>query len=543
MKKVLLLALLMLSLVLCFVACDGPAEPPVGGETPPEDETPPCSHQFAEAYTSDEENHWFACSLCDAKKDVAAHAWGEAQTVKAASCREAGEEKYVCTVCENEKTVTLPLLPHTYAEEASYNDTHHWYAFTCGCEGEGKDYAEHTLVDNACACGYTKITYTEGLTYKLTNKDTEYWVTGLGTAKGYIIIPETHNGKPVVGIDTKAFKGKKTVTGVLIPATVRAINSEAFMNCTNLERVDLAENTALKQIAPSSFQNTKLTSFHVPATVTWIGEMAFAAEGFEEFTVDPANTTYTAIDGCLCTKDGKKLVHYAYGKKAMPFVVPAGITTLDYKSFTGCQTITDIVISRDVEIIGLLVFMECPNLKNVTFEADSKLQTIGMWAFRECTALEAITFPASLKRLGYDPLNSYATYGMVFKGCTSLKSVVFEDNSQIEYIDKECFSGCAALETVDFGKNSQLDRIGVSAFSGCFKLSEIRLPEHLTVLGGFNNCGVKSMVIPKSVTRILSIKSDYLETIYYGGTQSEWNAISGLGSYLSKVNIVYNYSE
>lgn len=49
---------------------------------------------------------------------------------------------------------------HTFADTWTYNDTHHWKEATCSHSTEKGEYAEHSLTDNVCACGYVAITYT-----------------------------------------------------------------------------------------------------------------------------------------------------------------------------------------------------------------------------------------------------------------------------------------------------------------------------------------------------------------------------------------------
>lgn len=49
---------------------------------------------------------------------------------------------------------------HTYASTWTYNETHHWKEATCGHSTEKGYYAEHSLTDNTCECGYVAVTYT-----------------------------------------------------------------------------------------------------------------------------------------------------------------------------------------------------------------------------------------------------------------------------------------------------------------------------------------------------------------------------------------------
>jgi len=49
---------------------------------------------------------------------------------------------------------------HSFADTWTYNETHHWKEANCSHSTEKGNYAEHTLNNNECDCGYKKITYT-----------------------------------------------------------------------------------------------------------------------------------------------------------------------------------------------------------------------------------------------------------------------------------------------------------------------------------------------------------------------------------------------
>ena len=94
--------------------------------------------------------------------------------------------------------------------------------------------------------------------------------------------------------------------------------------------------------------------------------------------------------------------------------------------------------------------------------------------------------------------------------------------------------------------------VGESAFAGCYYLKDIQLPSSVTTIGycafqgGFYSSGLKSITIPKSVATIGWGAFDEcdLETVYYTGSESEWNNIQ-IGSNndeLINANIIYNYS-
>ena len=94
-------------------------------------------HNYSTEWTYDDDNHWHACTdegFEDLKADVAAHDWGEGKVTTEPSYEAAGERTYTCE-CGATKTEDIAQLVHTYADEYSYNSTHHWYA----CVDEGYD--------------------------------------------------------------------------------------------------------------------------------------------------------------------------------------------------------------------------------------------------------------------------------------------------------------------------------------------------------------------------------------------------------------------
>ena len=79
--------------------------------------------------------------------------------------------------------------------------------------------------------------YSEGLEY-LQKADGSYSVTGVGTCTdAEIVIPATYQNKPVVEIAENAFALTDAIISVEIPASVTAINPNAFYMCLGLESV------------------------------------------------------------------------------------------------------------------------------------------------------------------------------------------------------------------------------------------------------------------------------------------------------------------
>ncbi len=89
---------------------------------------------------------------------------------------------------------------HTYASTWTYDDTHHWKVATCSHSTEKGEYAEHSLSNNQCACGYVVTTYTVADGDAWNEAFTgDYLTNGTVTIEynvyeGDVLIPEEANG-------------------------------------------------------------------------------------------------------------------------------------------------------------------------------------------------------------------------------------------------------------------------------------------------------------------------------------------------------------
>ncbi len=131
------------------------------------------SHKFKTKWNKNKTQHWYECSVCKEKKDVAAHTPGAEATEKKAQ---------TCTVCGY---IIKPALghKHDYASKWTTDDNGHWYACS-GCE-EKASYADHDF-ENACdkdcsICGYARET-NHAYEEKWTSDEANHWhvCTGCG---------------------------------------------------------------------------------------------------------------------------------------------------------------------------------------------------------------------------------------------------------------------------------------------------------------------------------------------------------------------------
>lgn len=90
-----------------------------------------------------------------------------------------------------------------------------------------------------------------------------------------IVIPSTHNGKPVTKIAKDAFLEAKNLKKVTISEGIQIIGENAFRECSKLETVVLS--TGVTTIEKNAFANCNvLKEINLPNTVTTISLNAFS---------------------------------------------------------------------------------------------------------------------------------------------------------------------------------------------------------------------------------------------------------------------------
>lgn len=228
----------------------------------------------------------------------------------------------------------------------------------------------------------------------------------------------------------------KDVKSVTITGDVTEIVGSAFTFCSNLTQVTITA-TGITSIGASAFQNTKsLTTIEIPASVTTIGNAAFAGSGISTFTVAEGSSSFKADADCkaLLTSDGKTLVVFA-PKATGSYTIPGGVETIGPYSFE-TSALTSLVIPSSVKTIGESAFY----LSALTsIEIGEAVETIEAMAFFS-SALTSIVIPESVKTIG-----------------------------------KAAFSQSSALTTVTF-EGETAPTIGAGIFAFCDNLASILVP-------------------------------------------------------------------
>lgn len=317
----------------------------------------------------------------------------EKTSYEAPTCTSFEYTIYTCVGCGTFSSSSGEMLPHTYESTVvAPTCTQKGYdLYTCTvCGGSYKDnYTDkipHSYVDIICTgCGINE--YSIGLSYTLSEDESSYIVSGIGTCTDIaLMIPNVHMGLPVYEIAPSAFENNTNIVSVLFMSgdNGQSIGSRAFAGCTNLANVTF---NSVEKIGSYAFSSTAVTELDMQGiesiglcafercgalTLARLGKDTYSisygifayCDALETITVNSENTEYYVKDGCLIDNGVKMIIAITNS-----FVIPTDDSVLRIGSyaFSGQKEITSITIPENITFIGAYAFHECENLTSLTF--------------------------------------------------------------------------------------------------------------------------------------------------------------------------------
>jgi len=320
-----------------------------------------------------------------------------------------------------------------------------------------------------------------------------------------IVIPDG-----VESIEDAAFSDCDKLECLKLPGSVSKIPYDCFYGCSSLTSVTFS--VGLSAIDMQAFAYcTRIENFDLPESITSLGDGAF--------------------QGCRML-----------GRVTMK---GNAITDIPDRCFAWCSSLTSVVFSVGVEIIGEEAFAGCLGLRMVDLPPALELITtrafdgaglsevslagnelsVEMYAFGSCSALNMVRVDHSVKNI--DP--------RAFVSCSSISEYKLIDESAYYSVTNRCLCdrkmeqllfvpytftelfvptgivtigsyACSSHENLaNVILPDTLERIEKSAFEGCLNLDEVTIPSRTTYIGNyaFENCnGIQYIDLPHSVLHL-----------------------------------------
>ena len=396
-----------------------------------------------------------ACTVCGhtESKPGSYDSHSFTELVTPPSCTEQGYTSKICDDCGLTEILSYTdPTGHVYKTVYSYDLSHHWHS--CESCDSIDAYEKHSAdYSGFCTVCDAPVTPSDGLEYKI-SKDSDYAsVVSYSGANTRVIISDTYLGLPVKSISQEAFAGNTSITQIIMPDSITAIEPLAFYSCQSLETVIMGNNVVtigdyaffscirLKSIIlPSSVETIgeeafsaciSLANINIPDSVTAIGKYAFAfCLALAEVRINEcaALVDEGAFLGCseeLYTTEGCGVY---VGDGENPYAIFLGTTDatitefelnektviIAYAAFAECVNLTKLVIPDGVTAIGSKAFWYCFTLSDI--ELPNALVAIGSYAFKSCYAVSTVTLGRNLAYIGDEALNSYGIDTINYRG-------------------------------------------------------------------------------------------------------------------------------
>lgn len=287
--------------------------------------------------------------------------------------------------------------------------------------------------------------------------------------------------------DGVLFKGNKLVsypqgkatTAYTVPNGITEIAAFAI-TFTPLQTINF--NQVVKLNASSLWSNNSIQTLTFSMEMnpaTWGAGALEENRGIKEYKVDATNPYITVVDGIVYSKDMKQLWFYPLAKADASYNIPGTVEVLNPSSMQGASNLTNVFIPKSVKTIGYYVFRNCSNLANITFEEESQVEAFEYRLFGQCNSLKSITLPKSLKILD--------NYSLADSG---IEVINVPDGSKMHTISEGVLTGLTNFREFNFLGSCELKTIGERTFQGLTKLTTFNIPASVTSIGrnAFSGC-------------------------------------------------------
>lgn len=314
----------------------------------------------------------------------------------------------------------------------------------------------------------------ENNSYKLVN----YNPTIKNVEIGELVIPEKHNGKPVVSIASEAFvtydHGVKFTT-ISIPSSIMHIGDMAFLGCSFLETINLADNDFFTVDTQGSLLSSDGKKIYlVPANKTYTNETYNISSTTIEIAPGAFANCKTISQVNFCNMDesfdGPQLevigkMSFSSCENLLSFNIPNSVTTIDSYAFQGCYKLTDISIGNNSNLYKLGECVLSDDNPWYVLESNEQLFVkLGeiLLAYNYANSLSSdVVIPDNIISIADGAFKT----NMLTNIPSNITNITFTSASLIKFIGDEAFLGCNVLNMIAIQKDIKVD-FAINTFKG-----------------------------------------------------------------------------
>ena len=245
--------------------------------------------------------------------------------------------------------------------------------------------------------------------------------------------------------------------------------------------------------------NTAATAYDVELNVSALGGDV-DTDGSLGAVLKANETKYVNLDLSNSTITSIEEKSFYECKSLIGIIIPNGVATIGKDAFTN-SNLTSVSMPDTVTVIWENAFWGC-NFVSITIP--DNVISIGDSAFNACLSLTSITIPKNVANIGSG----------VFNNCSRLTEIIVDDNNSV-------YTG---IDGILYTKEKT-----ELLFCPRGKTGSVTIPEGVIIIRGsaFSTCEISSVIIPNSVTGILTYafsECDRLTSVTIG------SGVTSLGS-------------
>lgn len=379
-----------------------------------------------------------------------------------------------------------------------------------------------------------------GLLYTVYD-DSYIFIFGYEGTNGNVVIPDTINNLPVLGIADLAFANNDLIKTLRINENILFIGEEVFNNCINLESLTLEgiNESSIYNIFNNTFVNlkdlyirseTNNEDGYISLSLNFESLETLYLDGIYFWSVQSPNLKEVTIKNT-----GETGIYR--GNYLLEKVTLENVKIITYDAFMSCEKLYKVNLGEELEEIKYQAFWECSSLTEIILP--HVLKKIENGSFYGCS-IENILIPESVKIIYENAIHSQNIFICAEERPTGWKVNAIEGtNVYYNYKDLYVENGvkyvlhkdntatvCSFVnndvnsldipETVTYDNaNYTVTAVGNNVFRDA-KLEEISLPKTLKKIGNraFYCTKLKSILIPESVEEI-GLRAFYNATLVY----------------------------
>lgn len=326
-----------------------------------------------------------------------------------------------------------------------------------------------------------------------------------------------YSGNPTLGQSTGweeltlttpfEYNGNNLVVAVRKISSTTNSNLRYCYNSTSQKSIygfSFSSSAGVEQLYYSVWSDRAVTRFQIEQTTFEVGGFKYVVNDKDAKTVSVIANNYSGIVKIPETTEYEGVTY--------------SVTGIGKDAFSGCTSLTYVLLNNGLETIGANAFSGCTSLSSISIPAS--MTSIADGAFSGCSNLKTVTVDGPVVEKSY-------TYSSNLKTIFGSQVTKYTIGNNATKIGDYAFDGASNVTSLTMGQN--VKEIGQGSFRLCSGLTSLTLPTVLTSIGSsaFQNCSnITEVKIPSSVASIRSFAFSGCESL----TKAEFASIESLCS-------------